>query len=334
MNDLDFLAAVSARLSPAEHRVKTTLERVKQVYVTSGRDKVASDQLSGFVTNMLSMRGQRRDDGRMFFVTGDSGAGKTSLVRRMLERNAVLQPMQTPFGQVSPLISITLMGPVTLRFLGLNILRQAGYAITRKLEQGEVWDLLPSQLHQRKVLLIHIDETQHILKLAASDRERDSVTKALKGVTNYEAWPVSFVMSGMPEAARLAKFDEQIERRGEFLALPDIIMPDERPLVEKIISKMAEAAPIDCAAIMQSDVPERIAHAARYRFGRIAQVVLAGIEQAAQRDSTALTRDHFALAYLEHSQARGHDTLNPFLADNWRRLDPGSFLFEGPEPHE
>lgn len=328
MSDDDFLGMIGNRLSDNERRVKEVLERVKEVYVPCGRDFIAKEVFSRFVTNLLAKRDGRRDDGRLLFVTGESGAGKTSVVERMLRENDTLAPIRMSYGMVTPVISITLMGPSTLKFLGLNILRQAGYEITRKYEQGEVWDVLPEQLQLRRVLVIHIDETQHLLKLAESDRERESVAKALKGVMNYRDWPVSFVMSGMPKTVDLAKVDQQIERRARYLSLPDVALPEERILVERIVTQMCEAAGIDHRGALSGDLPERIAHAARYRYGRIAQVILSAIEQAAMRNVPTLTREDFALAYIEHSQARGHDQMNPFLVDDWERLNPGSFLIE------
>lgn len=328
LSDDDFLSIVGNRLSPEEQRVKDILEQVKDVYVPCGRDRLAADIFSRFMTSILAKRNGRRDDGRALFLTGESGAGKTSVVRRMIEGNPTLAPIPMSYGLVTPMISITLMGPSTLKYLGLNILRKAGYEIKRKYEQGEVWDLLPEQLHLRKILIIHIDETQHMLKLAQSDRERENLAKAFKGVMNYDAWPVSFIMSGMPETVNLSRLDEQIERQSRFLALPDVSLPDERVLIEKIVTRMCKAAHLELGGTLQSDLPERIAHAARYRYGRIAQVVLAAIEQAILKDDGRLSRDHFALAYLDHSQARGHDEMNPFLVDDWERLEPGSFLIE------
>ncbi|AZO23550.1 hypothetical protein EJ070_24655 [Mesorhizobium sp. M1E.F.Ca.ET.045.02.1.1] len=330
-SDDDFLDAISARMSDQEKRAKAVLELAKSVYVPCRRDRVAKSLLSRFVTMMLAKKAGRRDDGRIFFVTGDSGAGKTELVKRMLAENKTLGPIQRSYGLINPVVRHTLMGPATLKFLGLNILKQAGYKITRRYEQGEVWDIMPEQLHLRKVLLIHIDETQHLLKLTESDKERDAVRKALKGVMNYEPWPVSFLMSGMPGITALGKLDRQIERRSRHLHLPGVTLPGERILVLNIVTAMCEAAGLNHGAVTESDLPDRIAHVARYQYGRIAQVVLAGIEQAAFREASTLTREHFAHAYIDHSQARGYDHMNPFLVDDWMSLEPGLFLIEEDE---
>jgi hypothetical protein len=94
---------------------------------------------------------------------------------------------------------------------------------------------------------------------------------------------------------------------------------------------MAIAAELNCDAILKSDIPDRLAHAANYRYGRTAQAVLATIHHAVRNNASILHRDHFAHAYLAHSSAQGHDQMNPFLVDDWRSLPPGSFIIESPD---
>jgi len=105
-------------------------------------------------------------------------------------------------------------------------------------------------------------------------------------------------------------------------------MESERVLVVKILNTMAKAVEMKIGAMAKTDMPERIAHAARYRLARICQVVAAAIHQAlhAKPDAKELTREHFALAYANRSLARGRNDRNPFLVDDWDALQPGSFL--------
>ncbi|NGO54055.1 ATP-binding protein [Allomesorhizobium camelthorni] len=328
-SDDDFLRSVADKLPERDQHVREVLERVKSVYVECGRDAVLAKALRKFVVAMLAKRGHRRDDGRAFFITGESGAGKSRAIEHMLATNSSLQPQMTSFGLIKPVVTVRLMGPTTLKLLGKNILDNAGYPMRQKLEQGELWDMLPVQLHLRKVLIVYVDETQHMLKHTESDQERQNLAKAFKGVMNYEPWPVSFIMSGMPRTTELSRLDEQIERRGSFCFLPDVAMPEERKLILRIVQRLSDAAEINADRVLSSDLPDRIAHAARYRYGRITQVTLAALHVALERGDGVLTREHFALAYIDHSHARGHDEMNPFLVDDWARLEPGSFLFKG-----
>lgn len=202
--------------------------------------------------------------------------------------------------------------------------------MVQDIEVSKLWAiLLPSQLHLRKVLVVHIDETQHMLKHTAKDQDRKELAKSLKGAINYKPWPVSFILSGMPETIELSKLDEQFERRGVYEFLPDVDIDHERILVENIMRRLSDAAGIDCERAISIDIPERIAHTARYRYGRIAKLVMEGLIVAFERNSMVLDREHFARAYMKLSHARGHDEMNPFLVDDYRILPSGNFLRGG-----
>ncbi len=325
-SDDEFFDSIVAKLPEKSRETIEIISKVKSLYITSGRDSVLKESFDDFLKKMLARRNGLRDDGRVFFITGPSGAGKSRAVEHMLAENETLQPQVRSFGTINPVISVGLQGPSTLKILGRAILREAGYHMVQNMEQGEIWDMLPAQLHHRKKLIIHLDETQHMLKQTKTDKERENLAKAFKGVMNYKPWPVSFIMSGMPETTELARLDEQIERRGYYLELPDIELPESRALVLKIIRKLADTAGLHSDSVVNSDLPERIVHAARYRFGRITQVMLEAIQVALNQEDTNLNREHFAYAYLGMSHARGHDEMNPFLVDDWERLPPGSFL--------
>jgi len=327
--DDEFFAGLVARLPERSRRAVSILERVKGVYVRCRRDDILAEALNSFLVQIIARKDGARDDGRIFFITGESGAGKTRAVAEMIRGNAALAPRRHSFGPSSPIVSVSLSGPSTLKILGQRILREAGYPMRQSVEQGELWDRLPDYLHHRHVLVVHIDETQHMLKQTETDHERKNLAKALKGVMNNREWPVSFIMSGLPRTTELSRLDEQFERRGDFATLPDVAMPKERSLVLRILKEMSAAGEVDPTGATAADMPDRIAHAANYRFGRIAQVVLAAIQVAVTNGDRALGRDQFARAYLLHSHARGHDEMNPFLAPDWRRLQPGSFLIEG-----
>lgn len=321
-----FLRGMRAQMSPRSQRTMEALERVKNVYVASGRDLVIAKQLERFMEWILAERNGRREDGRIFFVTGASRAGKTQLVRRMIKNERSLREKQTGFGVIRPCVSISLKGFTHPRIVARNILRAAGYPIRHDTARGEIWDGLAMRLKSRCVMLVHIDETQHMIRKNPNAAEREALADAIKGLTNDEDWPVSLILSGLPRTAEIAKLDEQFEGRGAFFRLPDVDIETERKLVLEIIRQMADAAGLELGGLLESDVPERIAHGARYRYARICQIVLAGIHAALSRDGTILSIKHFAEAYLDHSHARGYDSMNLFLIDDWKQMPAGSFL--------
>lgn len=321
-----FLRGMRAQMSPSSQRTMEALERVKNVYVASGRDLVVAKQFERFMEWILAERNGRREAGRIFFVTGASRAGKTEIVRRMIKNESSLREKQTGFGVIRPCVSISLKGFTHPRIVARNILSAAGYPIRHDTARGEIWDGLATRLKSRFVTLVHIDETQHMIRKNPNAAEREALADAIKGLTNDEDWPVSLILSGLPRTAEIAKLDEQFEGRGAFFRVPDVDIERERKLVLEIIRQMADAGGLALGALLEGDVPERIAHGARYRYGRICQIVLAGIHAAFRRGASVLAIEHFAEAYLDHSHARGFDGMNLFLIDDWKRLPVGSFL--------
>lgn len=324
----DILRSMRALMPAKSRNTMEILERVKKVYVASGRDLVLRQQFNTFLELILSERAGRRDPGSIFFVTGPSGAGKTEAVRYMVGNHPSMGTRQTGFGLVRPWISVSLKGFTHPRIVGRNILAEAGYPIRQDAARGEIWDGLADRLKTRGVLIVHIDETQHMIKKTSSPAEREKLGDAIKGLTNHEDWPVSLILSGLPSTNVLAQLDQQFERRGFFVALPDVNVATERTIVLEIVRQMADAAELALGTLFKEDVPERLAHVARYRYARICQVTLAAIHAAVHRGADTLAREHFALAYQNHSHARGFDSMNAFLVDDWRDLPAGSFLLD------
>lgn len=329
----DFNSRMRAKLPDRSQRAIDILARVKKVYVPCGRDAALRNSLDLFLEHILAPKDDRRDDGRIFFITGESGAGKSTAIRKLIADTPALEPERRPYGLSSPIVTVTLKGACTLNTLGEMILERAGYPIVQKIGPSQLWKSLPERLGHREIFLVHIDETQNMLKKTKHNRDRKDLANTLKGAMNDLDWPISFIMSGLPLTLDLARLDEQFERRAFMQHLPDINMENdaERKLVLNIIEQMSIAAELNCDAVLKSDIPDRLAHAAKYRYGRTAQAVLATIHHAVRHNASTLHRDHFAHAYLAHSSAQGHDQMNPFLVNDWRTLPPGSFIIESPD---
>lgn len=352
-------AAFLARMPARSLEVMATLSRVRQVYVTSGRDRLLShvfdlfmekihcieglerqafdqssvdwrDEATEFTTPPRSDRSAPDNDfapGGSLFVTGASGAGKSLSIRRLLNQHPALQPLERSYGHVRPWVSVSLKGVTTLAVAAKTIIKASGYEI-KDTRQSEAWSDLAEILADRGVMLIHLDETQHLARVTGKNQSMKDLADALKGAMNHADWPVSFILSGLPEVNEIARLDEQFERRGEFLHLPDVDPEVDRRLIVKVLNEMAGAASLASGHLAESDVPERLAHAVRCRYGRICQVTFLAIQEALHDDKAngRLTREHFAMTYLRTSHARGRDEMNPFLVDDWRRLEPGSLL--------
>lgn len=318
---------VAGRMSVERQEVVRRLGAVKSHYVESGRDAYVEEQFETFTEEIFAVLDDgMRDEGRLFLVTGESGAGKTAIVRRVLAESEVFQPIETDYGTINPVITVRLSGPCTLGTLGRRILKAAGYPLRREISVKDMWEEMSDHLMTRGVMLVHLDETQHMVHLTEKDQDRKNLAKALKDVVNKREWPVSFLLTGLPHTNQIASLDPQIARRGYFLELPTIAGDADRDFVERAVREFCEVAGIAPTGGIGSDMPERIVHVADGQFGRACQVIAAAIHEALKERGLVLTRAHFAQAYWARSHSVPDDAMNPFLVDDFRRILPGTFL--------
>jgi hypothetical protein len=204
----------------------------------------------------------------------------------------------------------------------------AGHPVSESTRQGDGWSMMRTALRKRRVKLVHIDETQHLVAGNRTAADYRKLADAIKGVSISEAWPVMFLLSGLPEIVQLAASDRQFERRGRWVHLGDMVMPDQKRLVVRALEKLTAAAGLELGGMPDTDMPGRIAHAARYQFGWVCQLVRDAIHQALRDEKapTQLLRGHFAMAYADRSRARDNNPMNPFMVDDWAALPPGSYL--------
>lgn len=320
----DVFETARRRMAPKHRLAADILDAVNNVYVSSGRDRTFQARFDRFLTFVTArQRHGRRGKGNAFFITGLSGAGKSDMVENVLMTHPVMQPIQVNGQRRRPWTTVSLQGPATLRVLGAQILGSLGYQVKPTTQRAEIWRILPEKLQFNKVFLVHIDETQHLLTKGADTVE---VASAIKGLMNYRPFPISFILSGMPQLNDLIVHDDQAERREFSLALPSVHPNPDGQLIEDIINALCTPAGIDCVDLLASDMPERIAHAADYQFGRICEVVVHGIHHAVLKEAKTLERDHFARAYRDHSNTNGLDDMNPFTVEDWETLAPGYFV--------
>lgn len=322
----DYFRGVSAGMPEGSRRVIDGLEKVKSVYVRCGRDDALLTGFNRFLERYVATRRLPKQEAECFFLVGPSGAGKTAAIGRMLRGHEALRPVRKPYGLAPRYVSIKLKGYSHPRLVGLQIIREAGYGVVAKMGRGEVWDGMAGILQSQGVFLVHIDEAQHLLKRNASEAEREELANAIKGVAIDTTWPVAFVFSGLPEVLGLPVGDQQVERRGNFIGFADVAMPDERDLVLNILSEMGEPVGIASDHLKETDLPERLAFAARYRYARICQLVEGALQEALHWQKPRLTPGHFAVAFERRSLVYGQEDKNPFLAEHWRHLRQGSFL--------
>lgn len=331
-NDAAYFLGMETGMSEADRRVVEGLRLISDVYVECGRDEALLTGFNRVLQRFVATRHLPRREADCFFLVGESGAGKSRAIERMLRDHPSLQPVMTSSGPAPRYVSIKLRGYTHPRLVGRQIIRAAGYGMDAKKGRGEVWDEMSGHLNAQGVCLVHIDEAQHLLTKNASQKERDDLGNAIKGVSIDTEWPVIFVFSGLPEVLELPVGDNQVERRGNFVRFPHLMMDDERDLVLEIINKMSRAVKIEADYLKDTDIPDRLARAASYQYARVCQLVEGALQEALEWKAERLTGGHFSTAYERRSLTDGLDERNMFLDEFWETLPPGSFLVEKKPP--
>lgn len=313
-------------MSEKSQRVIAALRRVREVYVACGRDTALATGFKRFMEHYHSGRGEVREEADIYFLVGNSGAGKSAAIGRILREDPALKPVDTPYGRYTPYVSIKLKGYGLPRLVAGRIIREAGYGQVNGDGQGEMWEGLNDALRSQRVFVVHIDEAQHLLKDKATSQQREELANAIKGASIDKHWPIAFVFSGLPKVMELSQTDEQVERRGGFTVFNDIDIANESDLVKDIVDQMAKAVELDVEQLVKGDFLERLAHAADYRYARICQLTLSAIQEALHKDRGTLDIKNYVRAYERRTLAMGRPDMNPFVTDAWESLNPGSFL--------
>ncbi|MCP1548438.1 MULTISPECIES: ATP-binding protein [Methylorubrum] len=252
-DDNAYLRTLRERMPARSQAILARLDQVNEVYVTCRRDTILAEAFETFMEDFLSTSGGRRREADIFFLTGESGAGKTAAVGRLLRQNPVLQPTLTSFGTVRPYVSVKLSGYTLPRIVAQQIISESGHRVKAGTRQGDAWNEMSPALRRRRVILVHIDEVQHLIRNDGTDLAR--IADAIKGVSIASDWPVAFVLSGLPGIRALAKKDEQFERRARWVHFPDLTMPEEEGLVIRILKKLSEASGLGIGSMADTDMP-------------------------------------------------------------------------------
>jgi hypothetical protein len=244
---------------------------------------------------------------------GEAGTGKTASLERLFRTHPVLA--QT--GEQPPLLlPVIVPAPCTLKALGREILAPSGWPLARELQEHVIWARIHDQLPIAGTLFIHLDET-HNLTDNANVVQMDNIRKTLKTLMVSD-WPVGLIISGLPSLIpEMAKMDE-LRRRGQFVSVPLLQSPEDTPMMEGIISGLAQVVGLEVKSNTSEFVAPRLMHAALYRFGIAIELIHEAIELAVLEEKK-LSFDHFATAYADRTGASA--SLNPFVSPRWADID-------------
>ncbi len=300
-------------------RIDEIMNAVRLRYIKSPRDHQLREMFDWLIArgNLRVMPnqtgdGKRRVEGRVVAVPGQSGAGKTTAIERMLAQH----PDLPDFGKPScPVISVTTPGSCTLKTLGRAILWRLGYPLQVDRKEHEVWEMVQIRLTTLGTKLIYIDELQNVTK-DAKKNEAPRIRNTLKSLLNNQENPICLLLSGTPEIQQFIEEDTQIRRRTRFVLFRSFCESDTAA-IKGTVKTLVETSGL--TVDFRGQLAQRLLHAGLDELGTAIEISIEAIEIALQSSATIATREHFAIAYARRTQNAA--PANPFVANNWRAID-------------
>lgn len=307
-------AVLDGKDEQRRHRFEL-LQQLGEKYITTGRDRLLLGQINFMVDRTLASLTSSRPEGRVVFVIGESGAGKTWAIEQTITKVPGLQEQ---------LLCVTAPRPCDLTQLGRAILAKLGIVPKRELKEHLVWELVREHLERNRIRFVWIDELQHLFK-NLNEETLGRVSDTIKNLVQRREWPIGFIISGLPVMSLLAE-DRQIERRSRSLSFQRLSFPNHvrhmRRGVMAIIEK--HAAMTADPAIATDEFIHRLCHAAEGAFGVVLSLAKDAVTEAVSReDFNGIVRvADFAYAY--EMERNCEPSQNIFTVDNWYEIVPGN----------
>lgn len=302
---------------PAPANKTLALEKLSKLHIGSSRDAEVASHITrllnkdadGNVTH-VARTFTRTGETRGFMMVADPGSGKSHLIDRSLAKQAALSVGE--FGRPRYL-KCPVPSPATFKSMTLALLKEAGYPDGNP--RKEAWSLWQEFRHRLSLLgitVVWIDEAQDLFCA-----DRNLILRALKSLMQGEN-AVVVILSGTAQLAQVIGTDPQVKRRFTAMVLPDLVEQVDGANFAEIIVQYCLR--LGLRAPVEADLVGRLFHAARYRFGRAVEMLLAALEIALERNADDLTMDHFAAAYAMSEACTAAE--NVFYAERFWLLEP------------
>lgn len=260
---------------------------------------------------------------RGIIVVEPAGGGKTTAIQRALKSMEELQ--EHPEFGVPRYVQLQVPSPASLKSVGIAILAATGLnGVTEKATATEIWSTVRHRLSSFGYLVLWLDEAQDLV-LAKSASETEATLRMLKSLMQGEHAVIP-ILSGTQRLNEVMSFDPQVSRRFHKIAPQDLEFGADEGGLAALIDHYCEE--VGVRAKISEDLPSRLIHASRGRFGRAIETIVSAIEIALPENAAALTNEHFAEAWA--FQEGCEPSRNVFLADDWTsiQLDRGAVEYE------
>lgn len=256
-------------------------------------------------------------------VIGNSGSGKSTGVEHFFCQHDTLS-LLADGKETADVASFVVPSPATLKGVGISCLSGLGYPLMRDRTAGIIWELVHSHLRELQVMFLHLDEAQDLMG-SQSEREMLAVVNTLKSVMQNRHWPVSIILSGLPDLLTLLNLDPQLGRRFIPISFGQLDEIDDARNVRSLLKQYCSAIDIEPDPELRSDdFIARLIHSAANEFGILIEIVMGAIEICLQRDEATLGKQHFIAEFLRRTGCT--NDLNPFVRNNYSEINPRLLL--------
>lgn len=173
------------------------------------RDERVLERVRSLVTNAQDCLDGSGTEKRFLFVTGGPGTGKTTSIRSALSN---LEK------QAANVLSVMVPPNCSGKELDIEILRTMGAQVDFKASQWALFEDLKRELRERNILVLHLDEAEHLMPSSKGKRLR-IVYDRLKNLAANPEWPVHIIFSGHHSLTHLLADDPLFSRRAEVVRL-------------------------------------------------------------------------------------------------------------------
>jgi len=268
--------------------------------------------------------GSRR---RQFAVIGESGTGKSTSMKHALRSMDELQPRLNEYNEpVIPYVSMPIPRTCTTKDLALHLLHRLGQTHITKGNEDDLYEALKEQLPKSETLILHFDESQHLLK-SGSDTAVKGLQDRFKSLLNIEEWPVHLVLSGEGDLTPLFLGpDRQLPNRSAVMRFEPLRFPADKDRVSHLLNNIVVEnlrLKLD-PELMTNDFLGRLVHATGGEKGTMIEMIRAATYKAMSKDHEQVTARDFAWFYARTSGCLVDD--NIFTSPEWRKIDRNSAL--------
>lgn len=300
--------------------------RTRAEYLTTGRDGKLASYLREMTVNVEDCELGAGSKRRALFVIGESGSGKTRSLQHHFATMPEFRPYRNEHGEtVSPVLSIDAPRPCNTKALAITILTAMGLPTRERMTEHALFTVLKTQLRERGVKYLHVDEMQHVMRHNTATAIRQ-VQDTLKSLVQIGDWPLHTIYSGVSELAELLKGDPQLANRSRVLRYDALSCPADAKWIESILRKVAtEGCGLTLSAeLLEGDFSEKLCSAGNGAFGSIIAMVQEACFRALERGRKSVTIKEFARNYERDTGCTPRD--NIFSAARWRDLVPAHAL--------